>query len=153
LKEKVGQQREAIGGLVKAVADRAQRYAPGHAGDRQRTAESAQALVAALAAANEQTLVATLAEASVETTEAAAGKAVAEAQPVVNAVSHARWELFDAVRGLADQRQTVGQQIVQRLAELLRNDEHVIPLQTKLNELERDAITLLSAGASVPKPV
>lgn len=153
LKEKVGQQREAIAGLVKAVADRAARYAPGPAGDRQRTAESAQALLAALASANEQTLVATLAEASVQTTEAAAGKAIAQAQQVVTALSHARWELFDAVRGLADQRQTAGQQIVQRLAELLRNDEHVIPLQTKLNELERDAISLLSAGTPVPTPV
>jgi hypothetical protein len=153
VKEKVSQQREAVAGLVKAVADRAARYAPGPAGDRQRTAQSAQALLAALAAANEQTLVATLAEAHVETTEAAAGTAIAQAGQVVNALSHARWELFDAVRGLADQRQATGQQIMQRLAELLRNDEHVIPLQIKLNELERDAIGLLSAGTPVPTPV
>lgn len=152
VKEKVAQQREAVSGVVKAVVDRAARYAPGPAGDRQRTAESAQALLAALAAANEQTLVTTLAEANIETTEAAAGKAIAQAQHVVDALSHARWELFDAVRGLPDHRKVAGQQIVQRLAELLRNDEHVIPLQTKLNELERDAITLLSVGPTVPPP-
>ncbi|MEP7311642.1 MAG: phage resistance protein [Pseudomonadota bacterium] len=152
VKEKVAQQREPVAALVRAVADRAARYAPGSTGERQRTAESAQALLAALAAATEQSLVAALAGATVETTEAAAGKAIAQSQQVVQALSNARWELFDAVRGLADQRQVAGQQVVQRLAELLRNDEHVIPLQTKLNELERDAIALLSSGTSTPPP-
>jgi hypothetical protein len=153
IREKVSQQRESVAGLVKAVTDRAARYAQGPAGDRQRTAESAQALLAALAAANDQTLVATFSAATIETTEAAAAKAIAQAQQVVNALTNARWELFDAVRGLADQRQTAGQHIVDRLAELLRNDEHVIPLQTKLNELERDAISLLSSGTPVPPPM
>ncbi|MGF6808346.1 hypothetical protein OKW30_003472 [Paraburkholderia sp. Clong3] len=154
VKQKANAQRTAVGGLVSAVADRTARYAPGEPGARQRTAESAQVLLDALANASDSTLVTTLATASLETSETAVGIAIAQAQAAVDALLRGNWQLFDAVRNLSDHRQAAGQRLAAQLAELLRNDEHVIGLKIKLDELVRDAVGLLSepakAGASSP---
>jgi hypothetical protein len=150
VKTAAGAKRSAVANLVSAVTDRAARYAPGETGARQRTAESAQALVAGLVNTEDATLVTTLAAALLETSEAAVGRAIAQAQPAADALTQANWPLFDAVRNLTDHRQASGQELAARLAEVLRNDEHVIPLKTKLDELVRDAVGLLSGPAPMP---
>jgi hypothetical protein len=147
VKRCTGEKRNAVAGLVAAVADRSARYAAGEAGARRRTAESAQALLAALSGADETSLVITLATALLETSEAAVGRAMAQAQAATDALAQTNWQLFDAVGALADHRQVAGQQLTSRLAEVLRNDEHVIPLKTKLDELVRDAVNLLTVAA------
>jgi hypothetical protein len=145
VKRAATEKRMAVGNLVAAVTDRAARYAPGDAGDRQRTAQSAQVLLASLVNSDDGALVSTLAAAVLESSEPAVGRAIGQAQAVTDALSQAKWELFDAVRGLADHRQAAGRLLAGRLAEVLRNDEHVIPLKTKLDELTRDAVALLSS--------
>jgi hypothetical protein len=155
VKAAAGARRAAVANLVVAVSDRAARYsardAAGEIGDRQLTAQSAQALLASLVQAGDSVLVATLAAAPLETSEAAVGRAIAQAQAAADSLAQANWQLFDAVRGLTDHRQGAGQAIAARLAEVLRNDEHVIPLKTKLDELVRDAVALLS-GPATPAP-
>lgn len=144
--------RADVAGLLGAVTDRVGRYAPGAAGDRQRTAASAQALLAALTQADDAALVTTLAASALETSEAAVALAMAQAQAAASALATTNWQLFDALRGLADHRQAAGQQVVARLAEVLRHDEHVIPLKTKLDELVRDAVGILSGPAPGTPP-
>jgi hypothetical protein len=151
--------RGAAADLVRAVADRASRYAadpPGVPGDRQRTAESAQALLAAIAAADDAGLVTTLATATLETSDAAVARALGQAQAVVNALAQANWVVLDAVRSLNDHRRAAGESLARRLAEVLRHDEHVIPLKAKLDELTAEAARLLAASATpaaAPSPV
>ncbi len=155
VKRAAGDKRAAVANLVIAVTDRAARFAtgePGQPGDRQRTAESAQALLAALAASDDATLTTTFATAPLETSEAALGRAVAQAQAVVDALTQTNWPLFDAVRNLSDHRQQAGQQLAARLAEVLRHDEHVIPLKTKLGELTGEAVSLLAVAAPAVVP-
>jgi hypothetical protein len=141
------QKRDATARLVAQVRDRSARYAPGIAGARRQTAESAQALLAALAQAAEGDVVAALALAAVQTSDAAVGRALHQAQVCADALANTRWEMFDAMRDLQDHRHDAAASVLSRLAEVLTSDEHVLPLKPRLEELERDAMRLLTASA------
>ena len=149
-------QRDATTRLVAQLRDRCARYAPSgagvHAGPRQLTAESAQALLAALAQADEGTLVATLASAPLQTSDAAVGRTLGQALVCADALANTRWELFDAMRDLQDQRRDAAAAVLKRVGEALRSDEHVLPLKARLAELERDALRLLTATVPSPSP-
>ena len=151
--------RDATARLVAQLRDRCARYmtqathatdatgdVEAHAGARQQTAESAQALLGALAQADEAGLVATLAAAPLHTSEAAVGRTLGQALVCADALANTRWQLFDAMRDLHDQRRDAALALLQHVCEALRNDEHVQPLKARLEELERDAMRLLTAA-------
>jgi hypothetical protein len=152
VKQKTAEKRDLVTRLVVDVRDRIGRYAAGTPSARQQTAESTQALLAALAQAAEAEVVATLALAELQTTEAAVGRTLGQAKTSVEALAAGGWEIFDAVRKLSDHRAAAAQNIVQRLVEALTSDEHVIPLRSRLDELRRDALGLLAAPAPTPAP-
>ena len=145
VRREAGAKREAVGKLVVSVRDRVARYAASIEG-RVRTSESTQALLAALQAATDAELVQALATASIETSEAAVGRCIGQAQNLADALSNAKWNIFDAMRELQDHRQAAAAAILSRLIEALGSDEHVIPLKSKLEELERDAVHLLTVA-------
>lgn len=150
--QKAAEKRDAVTRLVVNVRDRSSRYAAGAAGARQQTAESAQALLAALSQAAEADVVATLATAILRTSEVAVGRTLGQAKACADALDAGNWQLFDVVRELSDHRSEAAQTIMRRLTELLVSDEHVIGLKSKLDELERDAVRLLAAAAPAPSP-
>jgi hypothetical protein len=143
--------RDAVAKLVLATRDRANRYGASTAG-RVRSAESAQDLLATIQAAFDADLVQAFANASLETSEAAVGRSLGQAQSVAGALNNARWDIIDAVKDLTDHRQTAAASIVGRLVEALGSEEHVIPLKSKLEELERDAVRLLTVAAPAQTP-
>jgi hypothetical protein len=143
--------REAVSKLVVTVRDRATRYGASTAG-RVRTSESAQALLATLHAATDTDLVQSFANAPTETSEAAVGRSMGQAQNVADALNNANWTIFDAMRDLQDHRQAAAASILTRLTEVLASEEHVIPLKSRLEELERDAVRLLTVAAPAPSP-
>jgi len=145
------QKRDATARLVAQVRDRSTRYAPGAAGARQQTTESAQALLAALAQAAEGEVVAVFASATLVTSDAAVGRTLGQAQACADTLTNTRWDLFDAMRDLQDDRRDAAASVLRRLSEVLTSDEHVMPLRSRLEELERDAMRLLTAVAS-PAP-
>ena len=151
VRREAGAKREAVGKLVVAVRDRATRYGASTEG-RVRTSESAQTLLAALQAATDADLVQVLANAAIETSEAAVGRSMGQAQNVADALNNAKWNIFDAMRDLQDHRQAAAASILSRLTEALGSDEHVIPLKSKLEELERDAVRLLTVAAPATSP-
>lgn len=151
VRREAGVKRDAVGKLVPSVRDRATRYGASLE-QRVRTSESAQGLLATLQAASDADLVAALATAHIETTEAAVSRSMANAQAVVDALGNARWNIFDAMRELQDHRQAAAASILSRLSEALGNEEHVIALKPKLEELERDAVRLLTIAAPAPSP-
>ncbi len=146
------QKRDATARLVAQVRDRSTRYAPGVAGARQQTAESAQGLLASLAQAAEGDVVAALASATLLTSDAAVGRTLGQAQACVDTLTNTRWDMFDAMRDLQDHRRDAAASVLSRLAEALTSDEHVLPLKSRLEELERDAMRLLTAAAPPPPP-
>lgn len=78
-------------------------------------------------------------------------RALGQADATVNALAGAKWALFDAMQDIADHRTAAARKILERLAEMLAADEHVIPLKSRFDELERDAVRLL-ASAMPPAP-
>jgi len=151
VKQKVADKRDALTRLVVQVRDRAGRYAAGAMGARQQTAESAQALLAAVASAADAEVVTALAMADLQTSEAAVGRALGQAKVCADALeAGSYWQLFDVVLKLGDQRSDAAQVIGRRLAEVLTSDEHVLALKGRLDELQRDAMGLLAAPAPVP---
>ena len=144
--------RDAVSKLVVAVRDRATRYGASTTG-RVRTSESAQALLATLQAATDADLVQAFASASIETSDAAVGRSMGQAQNVADALNNANWTIFDAMGDLQDHRHAAAASILSRLTEVLSSEEHVIPLKSRLEELERDAVRLLTVAAPAPSPV
>ena len=138
--------RDVVAKLVAATRDRANRYGAATTG-RVRSAESAQTLLATIQAASDADLVKSFANATIETSEAAVSRSMGQAAAVADALNSARWDIFDAVKDLTDHRQTAAASIVQRLVEALGSEEHVIPLKPKLEELDRDAVRLLTVVA------
>lgn len=151
VRREAGAKRDAVGKLVSAVRDRAARYGVSMTG-RVRTSESAQALLATLQAANDAELVQALAGASVETSEASVGRSMGQAQQVAEALNNAKWSIFDSMRNLQDHRLAAASLILSRLGEVLGSDEHVIALKPRLEEIERDAVHLLTMAAPAPIP-
>jgi hypothetical protein len=141
--------RDFVSKLVVATRDRAARYGAATTG-RVRSAESAQALLATIQAATDADLVQALATATVETSEAAVSRSLGQAESVSTALNNARWDIFDAVKELTDHRQAAAASIMSRLIESLGSEEHVIPLKSKLEELDRDAVRLLTVAAPAP---
>jgi hypothetical protein len=142
--------REVVGRLVAQIRDRSNRYAASCANARQQSAESAQALLARLTQAADGDVVSSLATAILETSEAAVSRTLGQAQASADALTSTNWQLFDGVRDLGDYRREAAAGIMTRLAEALTADEHVVPLKSRLAEIERDAIKLLSAAAPTP---
>ena len=63
-----------------------------------------------------------------------------------------RWELFNAVAALTDDRAAAAQGIHRQLVEALTHDEYAIALQSRLSKLEGDAIRLLTPQTPKLKP-
>lgn len=153
VKQAASGKREAVGRLVAQVRDRLSRYAAGTPSARQQSAESAQSLLATLTQAAEADVVTSLATATLSTSEAAVSRTLGQAQACADALTNGNWQLFDVVRDLADHRRAAAAAIMSRLAEVLGADEHVVPLKSRLAELERDAMQLLAAAAPVQSPL
>ena len=152
VKQAASGRREAVGRLVAQLRDRASRYGADTAGARQQSAESAQALLATLTQAPEDDLVSALAAATLSTSEAAVSRTLGQAQACADALTNGNWQLFDVVRDLQDHRREAATGIMKRLGEVLTADEHVLPLKSRLAELERDAMQLLAAPAPATPP-
>ncbi len=153
VKKKASGTRDVVTRLVVQVRDRSVRYAAGITGARQQTAESAQALLAAVASAADSELVAALARADLQTSEAAVSRALGQAKTCADALEAGNcWQLFDVVFDLNDQRAEAAQTIARRLAEVLTSDEHVLALKVRLDELHQESIRLLAKTAPAPVP-
>ncbi|WP_028998074.1 hypothetical protein [Azohydromonas australica] len=144
--------RDGVTRLVSAAKDRCARYASGQPSARQRSAESALALLAAVAQSENLALIDALATATLESSEAAVARALGHAQAVATALDGANWAIFDALGQLGDTdpRRAKADAVLSRLAEGLLADEHVVPLKARLDELERDAVRLLTVAPPPP---
>ena len=112
--------------------------------DRLETASAVLLLIRSLVTSSEDGLAEVLAGADVSTSLDAMATSYRKAGGVHGALETAKWNLFEAVSGLTDDRSKAAAGHRARLVEALSHDEYAIALGEKLKKLEDDAIRLLT---------
>jgi hypothetical protein len=118
---------------------------------RYQTAEAVLDLLEAVRDAKPATVIEALASLKPTTSEAAMGSSFASATDVVGALAATQWKLFDSIRSLQDDRAVAAKALLGRVAEALRNDQHVTALGPVLRIEQSKAIDLLTPPTP-PKP-
>jgi hypothetical protein len=91
-----------------------------------------------------------LATTDLKTGEAAVGRSISAAPTLAPFLSSFEWDVLAAVAALIDHRRAAAEQIGRVVAEALEADEHVVPLEARLQEAKRNAYRLLAAAAPAP---
>ena len=126
---------------------------------RTQTAGAVLALLPGLAADDDaKRRVEVLAHAEVQTSIDAMGTGYRKSVPdkenkvtLRTTIDSTKWELFEAVAGLSDDRKAAADGVIAQLTEAIAHDEYAIALQPRLLKLERDAIRLLTPTKPKPK--
>jgi hypothetical protein len=118
---------------------------------RARTALAVDALLTGLDDPEPTAVVQHLARARLDTSAPAMGTSLARAGAVAAALREARWELFDAVAQVHDERQGKAEALLEALRSALSADEFAQPLVARLEQAEVEAIRLLTPKGP-PKP-
>lgn len=142
--------REAISRLVRTLNEKSALFPAAGDNHRLQTARSAQALLAGLLSAEAAAVVTTLAGAPIETSEVAMRQTLARARELDETVRTGAWDIFEAMKTLADERQAAAQAIVARVRETLAADEHAIGLKAALDEQRIKAVRLLTVAPPPP---
>ena len=112
------------------------------------TVLSASTLVTELTAGVEPlAVVETLATSDLRTSEAAVGRSISVAAGLASFLTSFEWEVLAAATALSDHRRGAAEQIGHGVGEALEADEHVVPLEARLREAQRNAFRLLAAAA------
>jgi hypothetical protein len=111
---------------------------------RVRTARAADALLSGLSDREPTPALQHLARSKPETSPAAMGTGLARAAGMLRALRHAKWDLFDHVAHLDDERLGDAQDLRQTLRRAIEADEYVEALEPHLVAAEAKAIRLLA---------
>ena len=118
--------------------------------DRVRTAKCVRKLLADCEGKEATALVSAIATATMETSATAMGRSFKSATSILDCLRNTKWDLFDGVSHLADERKTQADLLLSDVRSALSTDELALAggLSAKLSELETRAIKLLTP----PKP-
>lgn len=152
VRERVRSRRARVGDLVAELGARLNHHEAAGSAPRLRSAQSAQALLEALAQAGDDKFVSVLASRPLDTSETAVGRVLGQVEALVATLGSIKWDIFEAVGGLRDHRREAAGRLIESLKEALREDEHVIPLKARLETLERDGVRLLAATGEPSRP-
>jgi hypothetical protein len=89
-----------------------------------------------------------LATSDLRTSEAGVGRSISAAPNLATFLSSFEWDVLAAATALSDHRRATAEQIGRVVAEALEADEHVVPLEARLQEVKRNAYRLLAAAQS-----
>jgi hypothetical protein len=121
--------------------------------DRLRTARASHAFVVAVLGARGDGLVRTIAQASVATSETAMGECIRKARDLYSRLETTQWDLFEAIGRLdAEPFASQANEILERVRDALRRDEHAVQLAGTLTSAQREAVSLLQRAATRPQP-
>jgi hypothetical protein len=153
LKEKATAARPILSGLASTVRTGMERF--GVAVDpaaRMTTLRSAAALVGDLAGAvDAPATIDALANAQLLTSAAAVARSLGSAAALNSYLASVEWQAIEAAASLRDHRAVAAKAIQTRVAEALAADEHVVGLQSALQDAQSRAIRLL-ADTRPPSP-
>jgi hypothetical protein len=122
----------------------------GDGADRLRTARTTHAFLVTVQGAQGDAVVRAIAQAPVATSEAAMGECVRKAQALSTSLDGAQWGLFDAIQALPEPHAASAAEILERVRDALRRDEHAVALAPVLTAAQRDAVALLKRAATQP---
>jgi hypothetical protein len=111
---------------------------------RHRTAQAVDALLAGLVSRDPTPTIDHLARGPLATSGSAMATSLAHASGVVRALRAAKWDLFDGVARLDDDRIEGAQALINTVRKALASDEYVENLESHLDEAETSAIRLLA---------
>jgi hypothetical protein len=86
-----------------------------------------------------------LATSDLRTSEAAVGRSLSTAAGLGSFLTSFEWDVLAAATALSDHRRAAAEQIGRSVNEVLEADEHVVPLEARLREAQRNAFRLLAA--------
>ena len=135
--------RRACSELPAALRSRLATWSQQPAPARLRTAETVTGLLETLARVQPGEVVETLASAAIETSREAMGSSLKKADGVVRALAETRWELFEAVRQIEDERKPPAQAVLSGVAASLEADELASGIALALRDSEKAATRLL----------
>jgi hypothetical protein len=118
--------------------------------DRVRTAKSVRKLLGDCEGKEATALVSAIATATMETSGTAMGRSFKSASSMLDCLRNTKWDLFEGVSHLADERKTQADMLLQDVRSAVSTDELALAggLASKLSEAETRAIKLLTP----PKP-
>ncbi len=119
---------------------------------RYQTAEAVLNLLEEVRTSRPAAVIEALANLKPQTSEAAMGTSLISAGDVTSALAATQWKLFESIRGLQDDRGVAAKALLERVADALRNDQHVTPLRPVLQIEQSKAIDLLTPAAPPTKP-
>jgi hypothetical protein len=111
---------------------------------RHRTATTVDALLSGLAGKEATAAVQQLAVARLDTSAAAMGQSMKKATLVLRALKDTKWELFQGIARLDDERKPRADELIAGVRKALAADEYNIALEPALSEAESAAIALLA---------
>ncbi|MCR9292939.1 MAG: hypothetical protein NXI32_09495 [bacterium] len=124
--------------------------------DRVRTAKAVRKLLSDCEGKEATSLVTTIAAANMETSGTAMGRSFKSASSILDCLRNTKWDLFEGVSHLSDERKTQADLLLQDVKSALCTDELALAggLNSKLSELESRAIKLLTPPRKpdVPPP-
>ena len=156
IRAKLTEQAGAVRGLAKLIEDVSRQLAlPTEGNQRIVIANAADALLRHLEQAREdREMISRLGQVKLTVTEASLGASIMQAKSVGDSLKQVEWEIFLAIRNLADERRPAAEKIWQNLEEILKSSEHAIALVTRLRDLWSAAVNLLArpvqAAPAVP---
>ena len=119
---------------------------------RHKTAGAVHALLHRLLEATDEDRIDALVEAEIVTSLDAMGTSLKKATSVDAVLDATKWELFQGIQELTDDRAAAAQGIQEQLVEVLSSDEYAVALKSRLQKLEQDAIRLLAPAPPSPRP-
>jgi len=139
------------GSLIGQLEELQDKRFPGTEWTRLKTGREAHALLKTLEGASGNDLIGKLAGFVLDAKPAALGVALANAAKLDQLLEVTDWEIFDGIKGLADERKDAANRIWGDLADALGGDEYAVALVPKLAELRQGAVKLLTK-VMVPPP-
>jgi hypothetical protein len=114
---------------------------------RMKTATATLTLAQALTSARGAAAIAALAHVEIATSAEAMGTSFRKSADLHAVLEHIRWELFDVLSRIDDERTGGAKAVLANLKEALENDELAVGLAARITQLESDAIKLLEPKA------
>jgi hypothetical protein len=150
-KEKIDACRKLVKGLPGHLRDFGEQTAQA---PRYQTAEAVLGLLEAIGEAKPAAVIEALAGLTPRTSEAAMGVSFSSAPTVVAALAATQWKLFENIGLLQGEGAAAAQLLLRRVAETLKNDQHVTALESVLRVEQGKAIDLLRPvpGTAPPPP-
>jgi len=139
--------------LVDHVASHVADFTEAHdKASRYQTAQVVINLLEAVRDAKPAAVIEALASLKPTTSEAAMGTSFSSAAEVVGALAATQWKLFESIRSLQDDRAVAAKALLGRVADALKNDQHVTALGPVLRIEQSKAIDLLTPPATPTTP-